>query len=82
MCTNFLSDYISKGSLLFCFTGFTEMDHGREPERVTETLQLFPLNSYYESDPEKWTFFQKECESTQMEREMDYPPLDLRLSFF
>ncbi|XP_022744604.1 WUSCHEL-related homeobox 5-like [Durio zibethinus] len=57
-------------------------------ERVIETLQLFPLNSFDETDQqEKFIFHASECReiSTFPYRisapEMDHPPLDLRLSF-
>ncbi|OMO76191.1 hypothetical protein COLO4_25651 [Corchorus olitorius] len=51
-------------------------------ERVIETLQLFPLNSFDENDhhnqqQEKLRFHAGDCR----EAIMDHPPLDLRLSF-
>ncbi|KAK4277863.1 hypothetical protein QN277_015793 [Acacia crassicarpa] len=67
---------------------FGELDQVQEPERLIETLQLFPLNSIGESEAEKvrgqankygdddGTLFQ----SSQGEH-MDNPALDLRLSF-
>ncbi|KAF9594505.1 hypothetical protein IFM89_031623 [Coptis chinensis] len=68
-------------------TYFTEIDQVTEPKRVTETLQLFPLNSYDELEPEKLRICRNEwTENTAyawcgMESEIGYPPLDLRLSF-
>lgn len=56
-------------------------------ERVIETLQLFPLNSYDEQEPEKLRIHGNECReqtttfSYTIGTEMDHPPLDLRLSF-
>ena len=63
-----------------------------EPERVIETLQLFPLNSFDESEPEKLRLYaseyNKENGSTFIysfgRDQVDnpyHPPLDLRLSF-
>lgn len=58
-----------------------------EPERVIETLQLFPLNSFDEAGPEKFRFQANECNeaaaafSYKFGTEMDRPQLDLRLSF-
>nr|XP_025886095.1 WUSCHEL-related homeobox 5 [Solanum lycopersicum] len=55
-------------------------------ERVIETLQLFPLNSYAET--EKLRLFTEEYMKENMTfscsigAEMDHPTLDLRLSFF
>ncbi|GAB4831920.1 WUSCHEL- homeobox [Ancistrocladus abbreviatus] len=72
-------------------TKYFEINQVRnEPEKVIETLQLFPLSSYdepeesekmrmlenYECNKEKTTF------SYTIGREIDHPPLDLRLSFF
>ncbi|KAH7548207.1 hypothetical protein ACOSP7_032419 [Xanthoceras sorbifolium] len=63
-------------------------DH--QPERVMETLQLFPLNSFEESEPEKLRssmhandhdHHQTTSFSYTIETDMDYSPLDLRLSF-
>ncbi|GMH04215.1 hypothetical protein Nepgr_006054 [Nepenthes gracilis] len=59
-----------------------------EPDRVIETLQLFPLNSYNEADSaEKLRMMANECKenttfSYAMGKEIDHPPLDLCLSFF
>ncbi|KAL5568517.1 hypothetical protein UlMin_025092 [Ulmus minor] len=58
-----------------------------EPERVIETLQLFPLNSFGEVESEKLRFHANECKETMAfpytikSTEMDHSPLDLRLSF-
>ncbi|KAJ8535440.1 hypothetical protein K7X08_023160 [Anisodus acutangulus] len=54
-----------------------------QPERVKETLQLFPLNSLYESESEKLRFYCKEnaAFSYNIGPEIDHPTLDLRLSF-
>ncbi|KAL6980665.1 WUSCHEL-related homeobox [Sarracenia purpurea var. burkii] len=59
-----------------------------EPERVIETLQLFPLNSLNESESEKFRVFANEYkEATSFlsyavgDDQMGHPPLDLRLSF-
>ncbi|XAR65907.1 hypothetical protein NMG60_11011905 [Bertholletia excelsa] len=57
---------------------FVDRNQVSESERVVETLQLFPLNSYGE--------FANECKegksfSYTMGSEVDHPPLDLRLSF-
>ncbi|XWS56687.1 hypothetical protein CRYUN_Cryun09bG0107100 [Craigia yunnanensis] len=59
-----------------------------QPERVIETLQLFPLNSFDETDQqEKLRFHANELRETSTfpytisAPEMDHPPLDLRLSF-
>ncbi|XVF83905.1 hypothetical protein PTKIN_Ptkin16aG0531600 [Pterospermum kingtungense] len=73
---------------------FFELNHHHEvkeyqsDERVIETLQLFPLNSFDEIDqPEKLRFHASECRETSKfpytinTQEMDHPPLDLRLSF-
>ncbi|GAV56782.1 Homeobox domain-containing protein, partial [Cephalotus follicularis] len=67
---------------------FFEVNQVSGPERVIETLQLFPLNSYDESEPEKLRFHASDCREaaatfsyafgTEL---MDHPPLDLRLSF-
>ncbi|KDP44818.1 hypothetical protein JCGZ_01318 [Jatropha curcas] len=66
---------------------FTEISQVTEPERVLETLQLFPLNSFSEGQPEKLRFQGNDQykEPTSFSytfgTEMDHPPLDLRLSF-
>ncbi|CAI0411021.1 unnamed protein product [Linum tenue] len=79
---------------------FSEMSHNRqlqyyneEPpaakaERVIETLQLFPLNSFNDAaDHHQYYYGRKEAAaaargfSCGFSSEMDHPPLDLRLSF-
>nr|AHL29316.1 WOX5b [Populus tomentosa] len=66
---------------------FTEINHVNEPERVIETLQLFPLNSFDEAGSEKFRLQANECNeaaaafSYKFGTEMDRPHLDLRLSF-
>ncbi|KAF7830980.1 WUSCHEL-related homeobox 5 [Senna tora] len=67
---------------------FAEMNHVSEPERVMETLQLFPLNSFGESEAEKLRMqANDECWdhttvfSYTMGEKLEHPPLDLRLSF-
>ncbi|GLT89148.1 hypothetical protein SLE2022_071460 [Rubroshorea leprosula] len=59
-----------------------------QPERVIETLQLFPLNSLDETEQEKLrSLHANEYRETvgtfpyTMGSEIDHPPLDLRLSF-
>lgn len=70
----------------FLPSDFAETNQASEPERVIETLQLFPLNSFHESETEKMRLLTSECKETTaftytIETEMDHPPLDLRLSF-
>ncbi|XP_010262794.1 PREDICTED: WUSCHEL-related homeobox 5-like [Nelumbo nucifera] len=64
---------------------FVEVDLVSEPERTIETLQLFPLNSYQDSDSLKLRLFRNEYKETTFSygigKENDHPPLDLRLSF-
>ncbi|KAJ1426388.1 Homeobox-like domain superfamily [Sesbania bispinosa] len=65
---------------------FAEMYQVSEPDRVIETLQLFPLNSFGESETEKVRVHASECRdntmfSYSMGEQMEHPPLDLRLSF-
>uniref|UniRef100_A0A5B7AF20 Putative WUSCHEL-related homeobox 7-like n=1 Tax=Davidia involucrata TaxID=16924 RepID=A0A5B7AF20_DAVIN len=65
---------------------FGERNQVSEPEKVMETLQLFPLNSFTESESEKLRLFANECKETAtfaytFGTEIDHPPLDLRLSF-
>ena len=92
-------------NLLHC-QSLAEMYQVSEPEnnnRVIETLQLFPLNSYVESESEKLRVHANDDENgdqqhhhhhqcmdhdddtmfsyTLMGEQMEYPPLDLRLSF-
>ncbi|GAA0170717.1 hypothetical protein Leryth_021082 [Lithospermum erythrorhizon] len=59
-----------------------------ETERVTETLQLFPLNPYWETEHEKLRYYANEYNKENhasfpcnFEAEMDHTTLDLRLSF-
>lgn len=58
-----------------------------QPERVRETLQLFPLNSFDDQESEKLRMdgdeFKEQATtfSYTIGAEMDHPPLDLRLSF-
>ncbi|KAJ8769440.1 hypothetical protein K2173_002930 [Erythroxylum novogranatense] len=64
---------------------YSELDLGSEPERVLETLQLFPVNSFRDSESEKLKLRRNECKeahafSYTCSTEMDHPPLDLRLS--
>lgn len=61
---------------------FAEANQVLEPERVIETLQLFPLNSFNGPDSDKMRLFARECkENYAFGSEIDHPPLDLRLSF-
>ncbi|GMY08103.1 WUSCHEL-related homeobox 5-like [Fagus crenata] len=61
---------------------FVDINQVSEPERVIETLQLFPLNPFEESEKLRHG---NECRDTaysyNMGTEMAHPPLDLRLSF-
>ncbi|RDX65681.1 WUSCHEL-related homeobox 5, partial [Mucuna pruriens] len=64
-----------------------EMYQVSEPDRVIETLQLFPLNSFGESEPQKLMLHANECRdnstmfSYTMGEQREHPPLDLSLSF-
>ncbi|KAJ4970618.1 hypothetical protein NE237_003717 [Protea cynaroides] len=61
-----------------------ELEQLTEPERVVETLQLFPLNSYEESQKLRLPRSERNeirTFSCAMEKEIDHPQLDLRLSF-
>ncbi|KAL0003292.1 hypothetical protein SO802_017073 [Lithocarpus litseifolius] len=64
---------------------FAEIHEVSEPERVIETLQLFPLNSFDESEKLRLHaneyFMDTTAYSYNFGTEMDHPPLDLRLSF-
>ncbi|KAJ1382869.1 Homeobox-like domain superfamily [Sesbania bispinosa] len=65
---------------------FAKLYQVSEPERVIETLQLFPLNSFGESESKNFRVHANECRdntifSYTMGEQMDHPPLDLRLSF-
>ncbi|XP_027941763.1 WUSCHEL-related homeobox 5-like [Vigna unguiculata] len=54
-----------------------------EPDRVVETLQLFPINSFDESEPETLRLHANNSTvfSYTMDEQIEHPPLDLRLSF-
>ncbi|KAL2539899.1 WUSCHEL-related homeobox 5 [Abeliophyllum distichum] len=63
-----------------------ELNQVTEPERVLETLQLFPLNSFREpgAESEKRRLFANDnCKENtyNIGTEMEHPTLDLRLSF-
>ncbi|KAK7305846.1 hypothetical protein VNO77_43758 [Canavalia gladiata] len=65
---------------------FAQLYQVSEPERVIETLQLFPLNTFGESESKDLRGYANECKdntmfSYTMGEQMDHPPLDLRLSF-
>ncbi|RDX70402.1 WUSCHEL-related homeobox 5, partial [Mucuna pruriens] len=66
---------------------FTQLYEVSQPERVIETLQLFPLNSFGESESKNMRVHASECcrDNTMFSytvgEQMDHPPLDLRLSF-
>ncbi|XP_027337889.1 WUSCHEL-related homeobox 5-like [Abrus precatorius] len=65
---------------------FAQFYQINEPERGIETLQLFPLNSFGESESKNLRDHANECRdntmfSFTMGEQMDHPPLDLRLSF-
>ncbi|KAE8695586.1 WUSCHEL-related homeobox 5 [Hibiscus syriacus] len=62
-----------------------EVKEYQSDQRVIETLQLFPLNSFDENEQEKLRFHANERRETSSfytinNPEMDHPPLDLRLS--
>ncbi|XP_059597395.1 WUSCHEL-related homeobox 7 [Vitis vinifera] len=80
------SDAVRPDDKISFIKHFAEPNQASEPERVIETLQLFPLNSFHESETEKMRLLTSECKETAsftytIETEMDHPPLDLRLSF-
>ncbi|KAL6533132.1 WUSCHEL-related homeobox [Orobanche minor] len=65
-----------------------EMNDVPEPERVTQTLQLFPLNSLSEVDSKRLgrLFDDRSCKENAsfaytITTETEHPTLDLRLSF-
>ncbi|XP_057439868.1 WUSCHEL-related homeobox 5-like isoform X2 [Lotus japonicus] len=63
-----------------------EMYQVSEPDRMIETLPLFPLNSFGETESEKVRVHPNEGRgnamfSYTMAEQMEHPPLDLRLSF-
>ncbi|XP_073033185.1 WUSCHEL-related homeobox 5-like [Primulina eburnea] len=62
---------------------FSETSKVSEPERVRETLQLLPLNSFNETGSEKIRLFRDVWKENSKFTygEMDHPTLDLRLSF-
>ncbi|KAH1160394.1 hypothetical protein AAZX31_11G231300 [Glycine max] len=66
---------------------FNQLYQVSEPERVIETLQLFPLNSFGESESKNMRVHASDqCRDSTMfsytvGEQMDHPPLDLRLSF-
>ncbi|CAJ1914202.1 unnamed protein product [Sphenostylis stenocarpa] len=65
---------------------FTQLYHVSEPKRVIETLQLFPLKSFGESESKNKRIHGSDCGDNTMfsyteEEQMDHPPLDLCLSF-
>ncbi|XP_054796079.1 WUSCHEL-related homeobox 7-like [Prosopis cineraria] len=82
-----LSNIRRQNSLLSSTHNFEEENQVREPERVIETLQLFPLNSLGESEAEKLTAQANKYgdDSTMFQsstgEHIENPPLDLRLSF-
>lgn len=72
---------------LFLLADFNQLYQVSEPERVMETLQLFPLNSFGESESKNMRVHASDqCRDNTMfsytvGEQMDHPPLDLRLSF-
>lgn len=73
--------------LFLIVLGLADMHRVSEPDRVVETLQLFPINSFGESEPETLRLHANECRdnstvfSYTMDEQIEHPPLDLRLSF-
>ncbi|XP_068475435.1 WUSCHEL-related homeobox 5-like isoform X1 [Phaseolus vulgaris] len=70
----------------FTQTDFTQLYDVSETEKVTETLQLFPLNSFCESESENMRVHASDCRNNTVfsfteEEQMNHSPLDLRLSF-
>ncbi|KAK8483017.1 hypothetical protein V6N11_053765 [Hibiscus sabdariffa] len=83
------NDFISRDNLnnkISSSKRFFEVMEYQSDQRVIETLQLFPLNSFDENEQEKLRFHANECREassfpyTINSPEMDLPPLDLRLS--
>ncbi|GMI87224.1 WUSCHEL related homeobox 5, WUSCHEL related homeobox 5B [Hibiscus trionum] len=86
------NDFISRDNLsninskISSSKRFFEVKEYQSDQRVIETLQLFPLNSFGENEQEKLRFHANECRETPSfpytinNPEMDHPPLDLRLS--
>lgn len=64
---------------------FAQLYQVSEPKRMIETLELFPLNSFGESESKNLRVYANECRdnmfSYTMREQMDHPPLDLCLSF-
>ncbi|KAB1217767.1 WUSCHEL-related homeobox 5 [Morella rubra] len=65
---------------------FAELNRASDPERVIETLQLFPINSFgHDSDQKLRLHVNEFRESAEffynIGTEMEHPRLDLRLSF-
>ncbi|XP_061354937.1 WUSCHEL-related homeobox 5-like [Gastrolobium bilobum] len=65
---------------------FAQLYPVSENDRVIETLQLFPLNSFGELESKNLRVHGNECRDNRMFSytmvgQMDHPPLDLRLSF-
>lgn len=73
--------------LFLIVVGLADMYSVSEPDRVMETLQLFPINSFGESEAENVRLHGNECRdssrmfSCTMDEEIEHPPLELRLSF-
>ncbi|XP_042486392.1 WUSCHEL-related homeobox 5 [Macadamia integrifolia] len=79
-------DPFDKAEKVFPAKHSGEVDQISETERVVETLQLFPLNSYEDSDSQKIRLLRNDRNemkmfSCSMGKEIDHPQLDLRLSF-
>jgi len=71
---------------MFLLADFTQLYDVSETEKVTETLQLFPLNSFCESESENMRVHASDCRNNTVfsfteEEQMNHSPLDLRLSF-
>jgi hypothetical protein len=70
---------------LILMADFGQVYKVSEPKRVIETLELFPLNSFGESESKNLRVYANECRdnmfSYTMREQMDHPPLDLCLSF-
>lgn len=64
----------------FFMADFGEVNQVVEPERVIETLELFPLNSFNECK-ELANPFSYNIGIGANYQFRDHPPLDLRLSF-
>ncbi|GMI80842.1 WUSCHEL related homeobox 5, WUSCHEL related homeobox 5B [Hibiscus trionum] len=83
------NDFISRDNInnkISSSKRFFEVMEYQSDQRVMETLQLFPLNSFDENEQEKLRFHANECREDSLfpyiinNSEMDLPPLDLRLS--